>query len=170
MAQLLERRLMSILDKAKEIIYGDREKTYGHPSKNLSLIAEYWSGHLSNAKKRKSISLTVDDVCVMMVLLKLARLANDPTHIDSKVDTAGYIALMDRCQNSEDSKNSNLLENTTKAEQLASTSGISSVSCDRVIKIFNVAFVVTHAEYEDWEFRQKVPTRLLHIKLHSESE
>lgn len=30
----------TIADKAKEIVYGDRERTYGHPGKNLKVIAD----------------------------------------------------------------------------------------------------------------------------------
>lgn len=33
----------TIADKAKEIVYGDRERTYGHPGKNLKVIADLWS-------------------------------------------------------------------------------------------------------------------------------
>lgn len=32
--------------EAEKIIYGDREKTYGDPSKNLSRIAEMWEAYL----------------------------------------------------------------------------------------------------------------------------
>ena len=31
---------VSVLEEAHKIIYGDREKTYGKPSKNLQTIAE----------------------------------------------------------------------------------------------------------------------------------
>jgi len=34
----------------------------------------------------------------MMVLLKGARLANDPNHHDSVVDICGYAALIERCE------------------------------------------------------------------------
>jgi hypothetical protein len=85
------------LDTAKDVIYGDREKTYGSPDKNLKLIASYWSDHISHTKGLPVV-FTVDDVCIMMALLKLARLANDPTHKDSQLDVCGYMALMERCQ------------------------------------------------------------------------
>lgn len=83
------------IEQAVAVIYGDREKTYGDPGKNLRVIAEYWSTHLS-ATKGQNIHLTVPDVCVMMILLKQARLANTPNHEDSIVDTIGYAALLDR--------------------------------------------------------------------------
>lgn len=81
---------------AEEIIYGEREQTYGAPDKNLKVIAEYWTTHL-NASYGKNLRLTVDDVCGMMMLLKQARLANSPKHVDSLVDLIGYAALKDRC-------------------------------------------------------------------------
>lgn len=91
----------SILDEAKEIIYGDREKTYGRPEKNLQLIAEYWTAHLNarfGEEGLPAVALTPDDVCLMMVALKVARLANDPKHRDSQADGCGYFALMERIQ------------------------------------------------------------------------
>jgi Domain of unknown function (DUF6378) len=33
-----------------------------------------------------------------MILLKVARLANDPTHRDSLVDICGYAATIERCK------------------------------------------------------------------------
>lgn len=86
---------MSILKEANTIIYGDREKTYGHPSKNLRTIATMWQAYLD--ARRNIDVLTPQDVAAMMVLLKTARLANDPTHRDSLVDICGYAALIERC-------------------------------------------------------------------------
>lgn len=83
------------VDKAKEIIYGDRERTYGHPSVNLKRIANYWSTHLG-------IEVTPVDVCDMMILMKLARLANDPDHEDSRVDIHGYNMLTERLKETDD--------------------------------------------------------------------
>ena len=85
---------MSILDEAKEIIYGDREKTYGHPSKNLEVIAAMWTAYIQS---RNVATLTAQDVALMMTLLKVARLANSPDHHDSLVDSVGYLALVERC-------------------------------------------------------------------------
>ena len=82
------KRTTSVLEEAQAIIYGDREKTYGHPSKNLNVIASYWSEHLGTI-------VTVEDVCIMMMLLKIALLRNTPGHRDSIVDTCGYAALIE---------------------------------------------------------------------------
>lgn len=83
----------NVLKEANAIIYGDREKTYGHPSKNLEAIATMWNAYLKSVDGRE---LNAQDVCVMMVLLKGARLANDPNHRDSVVDICGYAALIER--------------------------------------------------------------------------
>jgi len=87
----------SVLDDAKDIIYGDREKVYGAPDKNLVAIAGYWSNHLLT---RFGVfhEITGADVCVMMTLLKAARLGNNLTHRDSLVDAVGYLALLERIQ------------------------------------------------------------------------
>jgi hypothetical protein len=85
----------SVLKEAQTIIYGDREKTYGHPAKNLEAIATMWNAYLKSVGDR---ALVEQDVCVMMVLLKGARLANDPSHRDSVVDICGYAALIERCE------------------------------------------------------------------------
>jgi len=85
----------SVLKEAQAIIYGDRENTYGHPSKNLKAIAAMWNAYLNSVGGRE---LNAQDVCVMMVLLKGARLANDPNHHDSVVDICGYAALIERCE------------------------------------------------------------------------
>ena len=91
----------SILDHAHNIIYGDREKTYGHPATNLERIAEFWNVYIGEALTQK---LTADDVCYMMILLKVARLRNDPNHIDSLIDLAGYAALVERIHENPRSK------------------------------------------------------------------
>lgn len=79
---------MSIADKAKEIVMGDREKVHGHPSKNLDMIASLWSAYTG-------LKIESTDVANMMCLLKIARLKNNPEHEDSKVDLIGYAILHD---------------------------------------------------------------------------
>lgn len=80
------------LKSAHDIVHGDRERTYGDPGKNLRLIAQYWSTHTG-------ITITETDVCIMMMLLKIARLKNKPEHDDSWIDIAGYTALKNRIKN-----------------------------------------------------------------------
>jgi hypothetical protein len=91
---------MNALQKAEEIIYGDREKTYGHPAINLNRIARYWQTYLESRVTdpfSAGAPLTAQDVAQMMILVKIARLNNQPDHEDSIVDICGYAALIERC-------------------------------------------------------------------------
>jgi hypothetical protein len=90
--------MKTALEEAHDIIYGDREKTYGDPARNLNNIAAFWEIYL-NARGLLNLDgegLTAEDVATMMMLLKIARLGNSPGHRDSLVDTIGYAALIDR--------------------------------------------------------------------------
>lgn len=100
----------SVLKEAEDIIYGDREKTYGHPSKNLKTIAQMWTSYINSAsgtlynKEGNDITLEIEakDVAILMMLVKVARFANDPTHRDNLVDICGYAALVERCDEARD--------------------------------------------------------------------
>lgn len=87
---------VSVLEEAQSIIYGDREKTYGHPAKNLKTIANMWTAYMNNLDDG-NFNLTAKDVAAMMMLVKVARFANDPSHRDNLVDVCGYAALIERC-------------------------------------------------------------------------
>lgn len=145
----------SILKEAHTIIYGDREKTYGHPSKNLELIAAYWSQHLSAAKNVK-ISLTYEDVAVMMILLKSARLANSPDHKDTQVDICGYTALLERCQqHSNEVTKKNQSDRGVTATELGRSSGsmeqgLTAAVLDYQLEFAGKNYLVTEEEYEYW--------------------
>lgn len=89
----------SILSQAAHIVDNDREQTYGDPGRNLRTIANLWDSWLL-ARGWSGPGLTTDDVAILMVLLKVARLANRPTHHDSQVDVCGYMRLMQRIQQS----------------------------------------------------------------------
>jgi hypothetical protein len=97
---------VNILKEANTIIYGDREKTYGHPSKNLETIAKMWNAYLE-ARPQDRYTLNAKDVAGMMILLKTARLANNPEHRDSLVDICGYAALIERCDETSDTEQEN---------------------------------------------------------------
>lgn len=90
-----------ILAEASKVIYGDREQTYGDPGKNIRVIADYWTTYLISKGFDFLEGLDYDDVCNMMVLLKIARLSNTPMHRDSLVDVCGYLALAERIQNAD---------------------------------------------------------------------
>jgi hypothetical protein len=84
----------TVLEEAQRIIYGDREKTYGHPAKNFENTARFWSVWLS-AKHGSSPPIDVEDVAMMMTLLKLARQAHGHKR-DNLVDLCGYAACVQK--------------------------------------------------------------------------
>ena len=92
--------LPTILEAAASIVDSDREKTYGHPAKNLETIADFWTAWLRarGFNRLDGEGLSFEDVACMMNLLKVARLANDPAHRDSQIDACGYMRLLERCQ------------------------------------------------------------------------
>jgi hypothetical protein len=80
-----------VLKAATEQTLGPRQNDYGHPTVNLgvrtaALFAAYVQGMADPT------NWTVVDVCNMMILVKVARLQQDPNnpHFDSLVDIAGY--------------------------------------------------------------------------------
>lgn len=81
-----------VLTTAHELIRGQRQSDYGSPKENFSRIATAWSTYLD-------VDLSPLDVCAMMVLLKVARLADrGDFHRDTVVDIAGYAGLMEMVQ------------------------------------------------------------------------
>jgi hypothetical protein len=79
-----------VLDMAKAAV-GDRGLNYGRPEANFDRIAARWRVHISN---RFGVNIAIDgaSVAIMMGDVKTARLENDPSHLDSWVDLAGYAA------------------------------------------------------------------------------
>jgi len=74
-----------ILEKAENLINGDRQNDYGDAQESFDAIGQMWSAYLGTAVLGR-------DVCNMMALLKIARLRNG-AHEDSSIDGAGYLAL-----------------------------------------------------------------------------
>lgn len=68
-----------------------RGQSYGKPENNFARIARRWNIHLLN---RYGLEPKLDavDVAAMMADMKLARLEESPSHVDSWVDLAGYAA------------------------------------------------------------------------------
>lgn len=88
----------SVLQEAQKIIYGDREKTYGRPDLNLTRIAALWDTYLQEKYLGNISTITSEDVCWMMTLMKCARQMNESKR-DNLVDACGYIALIERIEN-----------------------------------------------------------------------
>lgn len=74
-----------ILDRAKAIVTGEREKQYGKPEDNFAIIAELWGTYTG-------YKFSPVDVAMMMALLKVARIKTGVGTVDSFVDLAGYAA------------------------------------------------------------------------------
>lgn len=75
-----------ILDAAKKIVTGDREKQYGKPEDNFAVIAEFWTTYIGHP-------ISSEDVAIMMALLKIARIRSGNYKTDSFVDGVGYLSL-----------------------------------------------------------------------------
>ena len=64
-------RPRSLLDEARDIVYGDREQTHGAPDHNLVAIAAIWTA-LLRAQLKTGSSVTPQLVCLLMMGRKLA--------------------------------------------------------------------------------------------------
>lgn len=74
-----------VLSEAEKCVCGQREQDYGTPEDNFSRIAEFWATY-------KGVEFSPVDVAIMMALLKIARISENPQHMDSWVDGCGYFA------------------------------------------------------------------------------
>lgn len=77
------REARTILDEAAQLTSTDRQAVYGHPADDYARTAAMWSAYLG-------VEVTALQAQMCMVLVKVSRLANTPTHRDSLVDIAGY--------------------------------------------------------------------------------
>ncbi len=74
-----------ILEAAKARVCGERDNSYGEPENNFALIAKLWSDNTG-------ITISPIDVCMMMAMLKIARIRTGTDTLDSFVDLVGYAA------------------------------------------------------------------------------
>jgi len=79
-------RREEILRKAEGYINGPRAKDYGDSHTNHLRVARLWSVILGQ-------DVTVDQVYLCLVQLKVSRLIETPDHEDSWIDICGYAAL-----------------------------------------------------------------------------
>lgn len=99
--QLAERRNPEVqstkpmLHRAEELINGARQQDYGDKLRNFGQIADLWTAHLKYKLGINQV-VTAEDVALMMINVKQARLAKSPTHADSVIDIAGYIGCYDK--------------------------------------------------------------------------
>ena len=81
-----------IFEIAKKIVNGHRQDDYGSPEDNFQNIANYWNAYFKQVADDREDGLTAEDVAIMMVLFKIARLGHGYTK-DSVVDICGYSAI-----------------------------------------------------------------------------
>lgn len=74
-----------VLSEAEKCVCGEREQDYGTPEDSFEMIGKLWTVYLGYATK-----IDAHDVAAMMALLKIARIAKSPDHMDSWCDLAGY--------------------------------------------------------------------------------
>lgn len=74
------------LDRAKTIINGERQGTYGKAENSFSVIAQMWTAYLGR-------DITSEDVANMMILMKVARNSSGVYKSDNWIDICGYAAL-----------------------------------------------------------------------------
>lgn len=84
-----------LADRIKQTV-ADRGQTYGTPEANFANIAGLWNVYL-RARYGMFPFLDAADVGQMSALIKIARLAESPTHEDSALDAAAYVMLGHGC-------------------------------------------------------------------------
>lgn len=77
------------LDVAASCVLKDSNNEYGGPEDSFGTIEALWAAYDAVAKRREPSKV---DVAAKMILLKVARLAANPNHLDSLIDIAGYAA------------------------------------------------------------------------------
>lgn len=78
----------TILDQAKTLINGDRAQQYGDARDTHKRIAQMWNAVVPGCN-----DISVTDVALMMVCVKVIRATRTPSKADSWIDIAGYAAL-----------------------------------------------------------------------------
>ena len=92
-----------VLSEAERCVCGQREQDYGTPEDSFNIIADLWAVYL------KGCGVSIDfleshDVAIMMALLKIARISENPQHMDSWVDLAGYASCGGEIAGKEETK------------------------------------------------------------------
>ena len=78
-----------VLSEAEKCVCGKREQDYGTPEDSFQKIAALWTSYFSKNYIVDTV-FGAYDVAAMLALLKIARISENPQHMDSWVDLAGY--------------------------------------------------------------------------------
>lgn len=86
-----------ILESARNLVAGDRNKQHGDKTINHAAIATMWDAYLTaraiSDRGRQNAPLGPEDVANMMELLKVARRLNGTFNADDYIDGAGYAGV-----------------------------------------------------------------------------
>lgn len=86
----MEKRREFVLDEAKGLVVGDRNAQYGEPYDDFKKVADALNAYGFQGPGGRKIMPR--DVPFFQILVKLSRLIQSPTKMDSWVDAAGYAA------------------------------------------------------------------------------
>lgn len=86
-----------MLHKAESLISGQRQQDYGDKLQNFTQIAMLFQATLC-MKLASNARITPEDVALLMMQVKIARLSKSPDHSDSILDVAGYAGCYDKLQ------------------------------------------------------------------------
>lgn len=82
--------------KARALVYGDRNESYGPPDHDFECTGRKWAATLSAYTGTHIEDIPPVIVAIMMVDLKASRMAHNPEHLDNRVDGIGYFLCADR--------------------------------------------------------------------------
>lgn len=80
---------VDLIQKAGDLVGGDRAQTHGDKHRNFSNIAGLWNAYL---EAKGGLPINASDVGNMMALLKIARTQSGRINDDDAIDAIGYIA------------------------------------------------------------------------------
>ena len=87
---MMDRR--EVLARALACVSGRRETDHGKPEDSFGAIADLWNAYLGRRFPEAELHLNSIDVSVMLMLLKVGRIAAGQGCDDNFVDIAGYAA------------------------------------------------------------------------------
>ena len=82
------------LEKANELVEGERNRDYGDKVINHGNIAKLWSAYLD-------VPITGHDVAICMTLLKIARAKFGDPKPDTYIDASAYMSIAGECKEKE---------------------------------------------------------------------